>query len=73
LRNNSLLKHVIEGKKEGKIEVTGRRRRRRQQLLNGLKEKRGDRKLKEEHQITLCGELALEDAMNLSSDRPRVK
>jgi hypothetical protein len=34
LRRNSLLKHVIEGKIEG----TERRRRRRKQLLGGLKE-----------------------------------
>jgi hypothetical protein len=41
LRRNCLLKHVIEGKKEGEIEVTGRRGRRRKQLLDDLKEKRG--------------------------------
>jgi hypothetical protein len=44
LRRNCLLKHVIEGKIEGRIEVTGRRRRRRRrrmQLLKDLKEKRG--------------------------------
>jgi hypothetical protein len=40
LRRNSLLKHVIEGKLEGRIEMTGRRGRRRKQLLDGLKEKR---------------------------------
>jgi hypothetical protein len=44
LRRNCLLKHVIEGK----IEVTGRRGRRRMQLLDDLKEKRGQWKLKEE-------------------------
>jgi hypothetical protein len=32
-RRNCLLKHVIEGKVEGIIEVTGRRRRRSKQLL----------------------------------------
>jgi hypothetical protein len=32
---------------EGKIEVTGRRGKRRKQLLDDLKEKRGDWKLKE--------------------------
>jgi hypothetical protein len=37
LRRNCLLKHVIEGKVEGK----GRRGRRRKDLLDGLKEKKG--------------------------------
>jgi hypothetical protein len=41
LRRNCLLKHVIEGKLEGSIEMTGRRERRRKQLLDDLKEKRG--------------------------------
>jgi hypothetical protein len=48
LRRNCLLKHVTEGKKDGRIKVTGRRRRRRKHLLNYLKEKRGHWKLKEE-------------------------
>jgi hypothetical protein len=39
---------VIEGKLEGRIEMTGRRGRRRKQLLDDLKEKRGYWKLKEE-------------------------
>jgi len=34
LRRDCLLKQVIEGKIEGRIEVTGRRERRREQLLN---------------------------------------
>ena len=34
LRGDCLLKHVIEGKIEGKLEVTGRRGRRRRQLLD---------------------------------------
>jgi hypothetical protein len=37
LRRNCLLKHVIEGKLEGRIEMTGRRGRRRKQLLDDLK------------------------------------
>jgi len=37
LRRNCLLQRVIEGKIKGKIEVTGRRGRRRRKLLNGLK------------------------------------
>jgi hypothetical protein len=47
LRTNCLLKHVVEGKIEGRIEVTGRRRGRRKKLLDDLKEKRGYCKLKE--------------------------
>jgi hypothetical protein len=35
LLRNCLLKHVIEGKIEERIEVTGRRGRRCRQLLNG--------------------------------------
>jgi hypothetical protein len=40
LHRNCLLKHVIEGKLEGRIEMMGRRGRRRKQLLDDLKEKR---------------------------------
>jgi hypothetical protein len=36
-RSNCLLKHVTEGELEGNIEVTGRRGRRRKQLLGDLK------------------------------------
>jgi hypothetical protein len=39
---------VIEGKLEGRIEMTGRRDRRRKQLLDELKDKRRYWKLKEE-------------------------
>jgi hypothetical protein len=39
LRRNCLLKHVIEGKIEGRTEVTGRRGRRRKQLMDDLKER----------------------------------
>jgi hypothetical protein len=41
LRRNCFLKRVLEGKMEGRIEVTGRRGKRRKQLLNDLKEKGG--------------------------------
>jgi hypothetical protein len=40
--------HIIEGKIEGSTEVPGRRGRRRKQLLDDLKEKRGYWNLKEE-------------------------
>jgi hypothetical protein len=49
-RRNCLLEHVIEGKINGRIEETGRRGRRRKQLLENLKEMRGYWKLKEEAQ-----------------------
>ena len=45
---NCLLKYVIGGKIEGRIEVTGRHGGRCKQLLDDLKEKRGSWKLKEE-------------------------
>jgi hypothetical protein len=48
LRRNCLLKHVIEEKLEGRIEMTGRQGRRRKLLLDDLKEKRRYWKLKEE-------------------------
>jgi replicative superfamily II helicase len=55
LRRSCLLKHVIEGKLEGRIEITRRRGRRRKQLLDDLKEKRRYWKLKEEAlDRTLC-------------------
>jgi hypothetical protein len=45
---NCLLKHVIELKLEGRIEMMGRQGRRCKQLLDDLKEKRRYWKLKEE-------------------------
>jgi len=39
LCKNCFLKHVIDEKKRGRIEVTGRQRRRHKQLLDELKEK----------------------------------
>jgi hypothetical protein len=48
VKNACPLKHVIEGNTEGRIEVTGRRGRRRKQLLDSLKEKRGYWEFKEE-------------------------
>jgi hypothetical protein len=47
LRRNCLLQRASEGKIQGGIEVTGRRRRRRK-LLDDLKERRGYCHLKEE-------------------------
>ena len=48
LRRNCLLQRVIEGNINGRIEVTGRRGRRRRKLLVDLKERRGYSHLKEE-------------------------
>jgi hypothetical protein len=47
LRRNCLLKHVIVGKLEGRIEATGKRGRRGKQLLDNLKETGGYCNLKE--------------------------
>ena len=56
LRRNFQLKHVTE--KEGRIEVTGRRGKRRKQLLDDIKERSGYWKLKEETlDRTLCKRL----------------
>jgi len=41
LRGNCLLRYVIERKMEGRIKVEGRREKRRKQLSDDLKEKRG--------------------------------
>jgi hypothetical protein len=48
LRRNCLLRQVIEGNIKGGIEGTGRRGRRRRNLLDDLKERRGYSHLKEE-------------------------
>jgi hypothetical protein len=48
VRRNCLLKHVIEGQLEGRIEMTRRRGRRCKQLLDDVKEKRRYWTLKEE-------------------------
>ena len=48
LRRICLLKHVIKGKIEGRIEVTGRRGRRCKELQSDRKGKRGSCKLNEE-------------------------
>jgi len=48
LRRNCLREHGIEGKIERRIEETGRRIKRCKQLLDGLNEKGGYWKMKEE-------------------------
>ncbi|PNF30904.1 hypothetical protein B7P43_G05212 [Cryptotermes secundus] len=47
LRSNRFLKEVIEGKTEGRIEVTRRRGRRRKKMLDDLGDRRGYSHLKE--------------------------
>jgi hypothetical protein len=47
LCRNSLLQQVIEGKIKGRIEMRGRRGRRRRKLLDDLKERKGYSYLKE--------------------------
>ena len=47
-RRSCVLKHTVEGNIEGGIEMMGGRERRRKQLLDDLKERRGYWKLKEE-------------------------
>jgi hypothetical protein len=66
LCRNCLLKDVIEGKIEGRIEVMGRQGRRLKQLLDDLKVKRGYRKLKEDAVDRNLWHVALEEAMGLS-------
>jgi hypothetical protein len=65
-RRYSLLKHVIEGKIEGRMEVTGRRGRRRKQLVDDLKKRGYTGNWKRKHNIAFSGELALEETMDLS-------
>jgi len=48
LRWKCVIKQVIEGNTEGTIEVTGRRRRRRKNILGDLQETRGYWNMKEE-------------------------
>jgi hypothetical protein len=48
LRRNFILQRVIEGKLQGRIEVTGRQGRRRRKLLDDFKERRGYSHLKKE-------------------------
>ena len=48
--------------------MTGRRGRRCKQLLDDVKEIIGYWKLKKEHYIALSGEVALEEALDLSED-----
>jgi hypothetical protein len=66
LRRNCLLQRVTERKMQGGIEVTVRQGRRRRKLLDDLKEGKGYSHLKEEALDCTGGELALEEALDLS-------
>ena len=66
MRRNCLVKYFAVGK-IGEIEWEGGRGRRSKRPMNDVKEKRGCWELKEEAlDRTLCGELALEEFMELS-------
>jgi hypothetical protein len=64
LRGSCLLKHVTEGKVDGKIEVMERRGRRHKKLLVTLM-KLGDNGKWKKHYIASCGGFALEEATYL--------
>ena len=68
LLRNCLLKHVIEGKIQGRTEVTRIRGRRRKQLLDYLKEEREYWNLKEE---ALKNSLVVGETVDLYGDRPQ--
>jgi hypothetical protein len=65
LHRNCFLQQLIEGKTKGRIEVTGRRRRRRK-LPDDLKERRGYSHLKEEALDHTMWRACLEEALDLS-------
>jgi hypothetical protein len=66
LRRNCLLQGVTKGKIQGGIEVTRRQGRRRRKLLDDPKERRGYSHWKRKLLVAICGELALEEALDLS-------
>ena len=69
LRRNCILKQVIEGKIKGEMEVTRRRGRRCNKLLDDLKDRRGYSHLKEEALDRTMWRNILEEALGLSLDR----
>jgi hypothetical protein len=69
LRGNRLLKHGTEGKIRGISD--GKKRKKSSAAIDDFKEKRGCWKLKKDAKIALCGEVVLEEAMDLSQDRLR--
>jgi len=65
---NCLLKHAIEGKIRGKIEVARRRRRRCKQLLMTLRKREDTGNRRRKYWISLTGKLALEEKTDLQLD-----
>ena len=66
LRRNCHLKHVTEGKKEGRIAVAGRRERRNKMAS---KTARDTRNCMRTQQMAICGWVAVEEPMDLAWDR----
>jgi hypothetical protein len=70
LQNDCFLKHIVEGEREGGLEVAGTQVRRHTQLLEDLKLTRKYWELKEgaldKHLTVLCGELFLDEATDQS-------
>ena len=56
MRRNCLLKYIIEGKVEGRVAVTRRREKRRQQILDDLIETKESLKFKEGYTLALLVE-----------------
>ena len=65
LRRKCLVKYAIKGNIEG----TGRRGRRRKQLVDDLRKRADTVNRKRKHLTTLCGEIVLEEVMDLSQGR----
>ena len=66
LCRNCLVKHIVEGKIEGQIKVTGRRGRRRNQVLDDVKETRRYWELKEGARERTLEDSLLEETVDLS-------
>jgi hypothetical protein len=66
LRRNYLLQRFIEWKIRKEIEMRGRRGKRRRKLQDDHKVKRRYSYWKEKLWIELCGEVAFEEALDLS-------
>jgi len=64
-RKNCLLRHVIEEKIKGRTKMKGRGGRRHKQLRMTLRKREDNGNLKRKQYIALCGEIALEETMDL--------